>query len=90
MSALPGLRGHVGRALTLFVLVGALVWSYWPTLVELEWNWSTSPQYSHGYLVPLLGAGMLWWRRDGLRKVSPRTNWWGLGLLVLAGAMRLG
>lgn len=39
-----------------------LVWAYFPTLLALVHTWATSPQYSHGFLVPVF-AGYLIHRR---------------------------
>lgn len=46
--------------------VAALLWSYATTLADVAERWSTDPQYSHGYLVPLFAAVLLWLRRDQL------------------------
>lgn len=67
----------------------ALVWSYWPTLAVLANRWSIDPQYSHGFIVPLVAIGLIWFRRDVLadRELSP--SWLGLPLIGLAIGMRL-
>ncbi len=69
--------------------VAALVWSYWPTLSALAERWSIDPQYSHGFIVPVVAAGLIWHRRELLagRELSP--SWVGLPLIVLGVAMRL-
>ena len=41
----------------------ALLWAYGSTLAELASQWSSNPQHSHGYLVPLFIA-LLYLRRD--------------------------
>jgi exosortase len=70
----------------------ALFWSFWPVLAEMVERWSTNPQYSHGYLVPLFSAFLLWYRRRLLPTGDMQGSWWcvpvlavGLGL-HLAGA----
>jgi exosortase len=47
-----------GPALVLFAL-GACWWLFFNKLRD---EWGVNPQYSYGYVVPLLGAA-LWWRR---------------------------
>jgi exosortase len=61
------------------VFVAAIVWSYWPTLADLAERWVVDPQYSHGFLVPLFAAIILWVRRpvEKIGSVEP------LGLLLL-------
>jgi exosortase len=66
-----------------------LVWAFAYTLDDLYRTWGTNPQYSHGYLVPVFAAVLLWTRRDRLDRPKLSPSW--LGLLVLTGglAMRL-
>lgn len=44
------------KALSLLAVLG---WVYWPTLVELWDVWNTSPDYSHGPLVPAFSLWLL-------------------------------
>lgn len=71
------------------ILGGAVlssVWAYWSTLQETAQCWAHDPQYSHGYLVPVFAAALLWFRR-GLRPTVFQPSWWGT--LVLAGGIAL-
>ena len=65
------------------------MWAYWPTLAIMAAKWSADPMYSHGYLVPVFSAALLWMRRDLLKRDQIRPNAWGLGLLLLGIIMRL-
>ena len=72
------------------LLVGVLLALYAPVLRILLDQWYRDPDYSHGFLVPLLSAYLIWHRRDKLRQVARRPSLWGmvivlgaLGLLVL-------
>ncbi len=80
---------NASQLVLLGVAIAALVWSYWPTLATLANRWSIDPQYSHGFIVPLVAAGLIWLRRDVLadRQFSP--SWLGLPLIGLAIGMRL-
>lgn len=71
-------------------LLGAIIWSYWPTLTTMASKWDADPSYSHGFLVPLFAAALLWLRWDKLETENLKLNWWGLGLLALGTTMRLG
>jgi exosortase len=51
-------------------------------------RWSTDPQYSHGYLVPVFAMVLLWFRRDEIKSTPPRLDWWGIPVLFVATAMR--
>jgi exosortase len=81
---------RVRRPLALFaVFTLALLWSYWTTLGRLAERWSTDPQYSHGFLVPVFAACLLWFRREQYPQAGIRPNWWGLALLGIASLLRL-
>jgi exosortase len=74
---------------TIGVLGLALVWSYWTTLQAMAERWSTNPQYSHGFLVPLFAGAVLWFRRQQLGDVAWQPTPWGLPLLALGLGLRL-
>jgi len=67
---------------------GLLVLSFWNSLIQVVGSWD-SPQYSHGYLIPLFAAVLLWLRREPFGEVTVQERWWGAGLLALGIAMRL-
>lgn len=69
------------------LLVAVLLALYAPVLVRLVRQWWTDPDYSHGFLVPLLSAYLLWQRRDKLAEVARRPSNWGL--LVVLGSLGL-
>ena len=66
------------------LLAVTLLWSYWPTLVELWQFWHRSGDYSVGRLVPLVAAYLIWSDRRNLRGFATRANWWGLGVFAAA------
>jgi exosortase len=67
-----------------------LLWAYGVTLVELIQTWNNNPQYSHGFIVPVFAAYLLWHRRDRLDTTALRPNLLGLVLLALGLAIKLG
>jgi len=69
------------------VLVAVLLALYAPVLVRLVRQWWTEPDYSHGFLVPLLSAYLIWQRRDKLAEVARKPSNWGL--LVVLGSLGL-
>jgi exosortase len=48
----------------LIVALIGLSWSYWSTLNVLAQRWSVDPLYSHGFIVPVVAAILIWLRRD--------------------------
>lgn len=66
-----------------------VIWSYWPVLVGMWNKWSTSPQYSHSYLVPLFALYLLKPNRAKEGAILGKSTWWGLPVLFLGLCMRL-
>lgn len=81
---------------TLLVLGGLLVlliYCFWNSLFLLGTHWD-DPRYSHGWLVPVFAAALLWLRWDPsvvprLSDVPAAARWWGVGLLTAGLSMRL-
>lgn len=63
------------------VLLGVLTWTYGSVLAELVNRWSADPQYSHGYIVPLIAAALVWRLRARLSRVHFTPCAWGLAIL---------
>jgi exosortase len=69
------------------VVAAALLWACTPTLLKLAHNWQTDSRYSHGYLVPLFSAYLLWMRRS--RAVLGGPSWWGVPVIAFGVALCL-
>ena len=70
-------------------LVSAIIASHWPTLCRMAERWSSNPQYSHGYVVPVFALVVLWSRREMLKRVTWKPAWVGLPLLLTGVCLRL-
>ena len=70
------------------VMVGAVLWAYWPTLVEMVRSWEHQPDYSHGFLVLPIAILFLWIRRSRLPLNDWGPCWGGAALMVFAAALR--
>jgi exosortase len=68
----------------------SFLWAYWTTLVELVQGWSGDPQYSHGYLVPVVAIALVWVRRRRFASEPMEPSLWGIVLLLAGTAIRLG
>jgi len=62
-------------------LAACVLMIYAPVLSHLARQWWDEPDYSHGFLVPLFSAYLLWRRRDTLRQVALRPSWMGMPIL---------
>jgi exosortase len=67
----------------------ALLWAYWPPLVEMASKWVNDPQYSHAYFVPVFSLVLVWSRRKELAECREGAPLAGPGALLLAAAMRV-
>ena len=71
------------------VLIGALVAAiYSGILAKLVTDWWRIPDFSHGFLVPIFSAYLVWTKRNVLRETRHSPSWGGVvvvatGLLVL-------
>jgi exosortase len=52
-------------------------------------KWSTDPQYSHGFLVPLFAAALLWVRKPLLADRPLQPGPWGLVLVIVGLTLHL-
>jgi exosortase len=67
-----------------------LLWAYAPTLTAMGQRWSNDPKYSHGFLVPVFAAVVLWVRRPAHPDVALQPSWGGVPWLATAAVLRLG
>ncbi len=66
---------------SLLVAVAAYVALFWPALVELVGFWNEDPDFSHGFLVPVIAGAILWGNRESLGKLESRSSPVGFGLV---------
>jgi exosortase len=68
-----------------------LIAVYAPVTAELARDWIRDPNYSHGFLIPVISAFLVWQGRHKLTAVPARPSWWGMvGLLLAAALLVLG
>ncbi len=79
-KALAGPRVWGGLAAAMVVLPAA--WLYAPTVLQMIRQWGEDENYSHGYLVPVLSAFLVWQRRASLKALPVRPVAGGLVVLV--------
>jgi exosortase len=89
MNTAPSVPAPLHRLAPLALLCLALLWAYWAAFGELVHTWNSNPQYSHGFLVPLFAAYLLWMRRDKLDLNAMRPSLIGFILLGAALGVRL-
>jgi exosortase D (VPLPA-CTERM-specific) len=67
------------------VVIGvvALVLVFQATFDYLYGQWRDREEYSHGFLIPLVSAFLLWQRREELKGVAWRGSWSGVAVTLL-------
>jgi exosortase len=68
-------------AMLLFAALLGLLYAH--VLPDLVYDWWDDPNYSHGFLVPLFSAYLVWQRRDAIRATESRPSWWGLAVILI-------
>ena len=66
-------------------LLIAIAFLYRGIFFALVKDWWTDPDLSHGFVVPVIAAYVVWQRRQTLANLPLKPSWWGLG--VMAGAL---
>lgn len=88
-SAPAGATTPVAAAIPAAVILVVMALVYWQALRMLTRVWQ-QPDYSHGFLVPVFAALLLWVRRDLYKPHEMRGSWWGVPLIVAASLLYLG
>jgi len=79
VSSIPTLAPAVGTALAV-----VFAWTYWPVITGLVAQWGNEPEYSHGFLIPVISAYLLWSTRDAIRAAVVEPSPWGIGVMTFA------
>jgi exosortase len=70
-------------ALIKFLILAAVLGSvYYPDLYSMSLIWADKKEYSHGFLVPLISAYVIWTKRQELRDAIVIPEWKGLAVLI--------
>jgi len=76
-SASRSLWWWAGAALA--VLIGLLYKDIFTALVKQWWD---DPDFSHGFVVPLICAYLVWQRKDIVERLPLRPSWWGFAVML--------
>jgi exosortase len=72
---------HFAWGLAVICLLIAVV--YYHVLVKLVTDWWQIPDFSHGFLVPLFSAYLIWEKRETLRSTIIAPCWGGIAVIAL-------
>jgi exosortase len=83
-TAVTSSRSAWQRWLPAIVLLALIVALYWEIVAKLVHDWYSNPDFSHGFLVPLFSAYLIWTKREELRRTPIKQSWAGVWLVVAA------
>ena len=64
-------------------IVGVFVFLYGQTVEALIEDWSTDPNFSHGFLIFPIALYMVWADKYRLQRLTPAPSLWGICVIVL-------
>ena|ERR1700682_5542350 len=73
---------RTGLLALLAIVIAAI--AFGDALSELVKRWSAQEEYSHGFLIPVVSAWLLWARRDALIASVGNPSWTGPALILVA------
>ena len=71
-------------SILVFLTVAVALFAFDNSLVELANRWWRQEEYSHGFLIPVVSAWLLWTRRDALQASMGRPSWAGPVIILIA------
>ena len=83
------LTGSIQTGLLFCISVLLALVGFGPALLDLVRRWSAQEEYSHGFLIPVVAAWLLWTRRHALLASIGRPSWTGPVLILLAALMHI-
>ena len=70
------------------ILLLGFFWTYWETLQHIVWVWCKTPDYEHGFFVPIFAGFLLWQRRELVDPWPTKGTWWGLAFFAVFALIR--
>lgn len=65
------------------ILAAAFVFVYQKAISELIYDWSNNPNFSHGFLIPLVALYMIWFKKNELRLMDRQSSFTGVIVIIL-------
>ena len=71
------------------ILAGAFILLFFHTFVDLVRDWNDNPNFSHGFLIPVITAYMIWHKKEELLKEPVKPNFLGLPVILAGMALHI-
>jgi exosortase A len=80
---------HTLQLVMTIAVIAALAFTFAPVVTRMARQWWSDPNFSHGFLVPLFSAFLVWQRRERLAKIPAAGSWTGALVLIFGLALLL-
>lgn len=71
------------------VALAVMLLAFYSSVLRLTETWFTREEYSHGVLIPLIAAFLIWQRRDEIARAKFTGSWAGVALVLLGCALKI-
>ena len=71
---------HIGFILLPYIILFLI---YLPALIDLVSDWANDPNYSHGFLIPVVSAFLIWNKRKTIASLPSHLDNRGLTLIII-------
>lgn len=75
--------GNKNTLVKFLILVSAFGAVYSHTIAKLVKDWSIDPNFSHGFLIPVVALYMIWHKRESLQKIPARPVNAGIFIIII-------
>jgi exosortase D (VPLPA-CTERM-specific) len=79
----------IRTGLLVSIMIVVALFAFGDALLELVRRWTAEEEYSHGFLIPIVSAWLLWMRREALLANVGRPSWTGPIVILLAVVMHV-
>ncbi len=79
---MKAVRINYSVALGGILFIAAFAYLYGQAIAGMVYDWEVDPNYSHGFLVPVIAGYIVWMKRESLARLPVERAW--SGLLVIA------
>nr|NJM02518.1 exosortase/archaeosortase family protein [Desulfobacula sp.] len=69
----------------IFILAAVFLFVYQKAILKLISDWSTDPNFSHGFLIPFVALYMIWYKKNELAEISLKPSL--TGIIAIIGGM---
>ncbi len=84
---MPSYKIQVINLALLAISLALTLWLFWGGLANVVGRWGAQPEYSHGYLIPLVSLYLLWEKKGPLAQHFHCHTWLGTSICLLSLAL---